>query len=175
MEQNQNFDFSIVKNLRMKRGMTAEALAGRAGITRATIAKLESGKGNPTIETLRALGKVFHLSACQLVEMAETGNIESARTAIYEKNGFRGFQIMLPGIEIFSLEASRGTRTISAPDLHDNTAEICMVISGRIKLTVLGESQTLEPGQAVRFKAIQDHELEALEDSNLILIHHLLI
>ncbi len=44
------FDFSIIRNLRMKQGLTAEALAQKADVTRATVVKLESGKGNPTIE-----------------------------------------------------------------------------------------------------------------------------
>jgi transcriptional regulator with XRE-family HTH domain len=44
--------------------------------SRATGVKLESGKGNPTIETLRALEQVFQLGVSQLVQMAETGTVE---------------------------------------------------------------------------------------------------
>ncbi len=174
MEQTQNFDFSIVRNLRMKRGMTAETLAGKANITRATIAKLESGKGNPTIETLSALGRVFQLTASQLVEMAEIEKPESGRRTAYDQDGFKGFQVNFSGFEIFYLEAAQGSRTISTPDLHDDTAEICMVLSGRVKVTVLDDPCILAPGESIRFKAIHDHELEAMEDSNLLLIHHLL-
>ncbi len=64
------FDFSVVGNLRMKQGLTAEALAQNAKTTWATIVKLESGKGNTTIEILSALGRVFQLGASQLVQMA---------------------------------------------------------------------------------------------------------
>ncbi|EMS81336.1 helix-turn-helix domain-containing protein [Desulfotignum phosphitoxidans] len=175
MKQKQNFDFSFVKNLRMKRGMTAETLAHEAGVTRATIAKLESGKGNPTIETLSALGKVFQMGASQLVEMAETGKSETGQKATYNKDGFHGIRMNFSGFELFHLEAPRGSRAVSVPDLHDNTAEICMVISGRVKITVLEDTRILKPGEAIRFKAIHDHELEALEDTTLLLIHHLLI
>ena len=172
--QTQNFDFSIVKNLRMKRGMTADVLAGKAGVTRATIAKLESGKGNPTIETLNALGRVFQLTASQLVEMAEIEKPEAGSQLTYNQDGFKGVHVNFSGLEIFYLEASKGSRTTSEPNLHDDTAEVCMVISGRIRIKVLDDILFLSPGDSVRFKAIHDHAIEAMEDSSLIMIHHLL-
>ena len=61
------FDFSIIKTLRMKWGLTAEELAARAGLTRATVAKIESGNGNPTIETIGAISRVVALSANELI------------------------------------------------------------------------------------------------------------
>ena len=36
-------------------------------------------------------------------------------------------------------------------------------------------ARILKPGEAIRLKAMHDHELEALEDTTLLLIHHLLI
>lgn len=174
MKQKQDFDFSIVRNLRMKRGLTAEALAKQADITRATIVKLESGRGNPTIETLAAIGSVFGLGAGRLAQMAETGTAESGRTTPYDRDGFKGFQVCFPGFELFYLKAPRGSRSVSRPDLHDHTAEICVVISGQVEITVQGDGTVLGPGDAMRFKALQDHELEIGADAELILIHHIL-
>jgi transcriptional regulator with XRE-family HTH domain len=170
----QKFDFSILRNLRMKRGMTAEGLAQKANITRATVIKLESGKGNPTIETLSALGRVFQLEASQLVQMAESGTTESGLTNAYEEGGFTGIQVRFPGFEIYHLKAGKGTKTESAPGLHDNTAEVCLVVSGRVRITVMGDPKELGPGAALRFKALQDHMLEVLDDAELLLIHHTL-
>lgn len=174
MTELNRFDFSIVRNLRMKRGMTAEALAKQADITRATIVKLESGKGNPTVETLGAIGSVFQLSASQLMQMAETCATESGRTTPFDRDGFKGLKTAFPGFEAYYLTAPAGSRSVSEPDLHENTAEICFVISGRVKITVLGETRELGPGSSLRFKALHDHEFEVTTDAELMLIHHFL-
>ncbi|WDP91945.1 MAG: helix-turn-helix transcriptional regulator [Desulfobacter sp.] len=174
MNECRNFDFSIVRSLRMKRGITAEALANQANITRATVVKLESGKGNPTVETLNAIGKVFGLTASQLIQMAETGGAESGRTAPYDRDGFKGVHISFPGFEAFHLKAPKGCRSVSVPELHDHTAEICLVTSGRLRISVMGTARELGPGEALRFKALHEHELEIMEDAQLLLIHHLL-
>ena len=158
----------------MKRGMTAEALAQKAQITRATVAKLESGRGNPTVETLSAIGKVFHITASQLVQMAETGTVEAGRTSPYDQDGFKGIKTAFSGFEAYHLTAPAGSRSASVPDLHEDTAEICFVISGRVRLRVLEETRELGPGSSLRFKALHDHELEVTEDAELMLIHHFL-
>ena len=174
MTELNRFDFSIVRTLRMKRGMTAEALAQNAAITRATIVKLESGKGNPTVETLGAIGRVFQLTASQLIQMAETCATESGRTTPFDQDGFKGMKTAFPGFEAYYLTAPAGSRSVSEPDLHENTAEICFVISGRVRVRVLGETTELTPGSSMRFKALLDHELEVTADAELMLIHHFL-
>ncbi len=156
----------------MKRGMTAEELAQRANVTRATVAKLESGKGNPTLETIFALGQVFQLTANELVKMAEAEKIETAKASFYDKNGIRGTCAGFPDFEIFHLKAGADVRALSEPHVHGNTAEVCMILSGKIRLTIMDKSHELGPGDAVRFKALQDHCLEILEESEFLLIHH---
>ena len=41
-----------ILRLRLDRGLTQEQLAKRVGATQSTIARLESGKGNPSLSTL---------------------------------------------------------------------------------------------------------------------------
>ncbi len=118
------------------------------------------------------MGQVFKLGASQLVQMAETGTAESGQKTVYDQDGFTGIQVRFPGFELYLLKADKGARTVSIPNLHDNTAEVCLVISGRVRLTVLGEPRELGPGNALRFKALQEHELETLADTELLLIHH---
>jgi len=166
------FDFSIIRTLRMKRGMTAEELAVRASMTRATVAKLESGKGNPTIETISALGTVFGLTAADLIRMAETGESEKGETRSYEKDGLKGIRVRYPDFEIYHLMADAGTKTVSEPGLHKNTAEVCLVISGRVRIGVMDVVHDLGPGEALRFKALHGHTLNILSDSSFLLIHH---
>ena len=44
-----------VRRLRLERGLSVVELAARSGVARATLTQLESGRGNPTIETIAAL------------------------------------------------------------------------------------------------------------------------
>ena len=74
------FDFSIIRTLRMKWGLSAEELAKRANVTRATVAKIESGDGNPTIETIESLSNVFQLTSSELIRLAEVAQCETAVT-----------------------------------------------------------------------------------------------
>jgi XRE family transcriptional regulator, regulator of sulfur utilization len=51
------FDFSVLKTLRLKQGLTAEPLAAKTNVTRATVAKMETGFNNPTVQTIHPLGE----------------------------------------------------------------------------------------------------------------------
>lgn len=169
------FDFSMIRTLRMKWGLTAEELAARAKVTRATVAKIESGNGNPTIETLAALSRVFQMPVSELIRMAETAHCEKGGGESYDENGFRGTRISFPGFEMFHLTAGAGAHAASEPEVHDNTAEICFVISGRIRLTVGDDAHELGPGDALRFKAIHDHRIDLITDAEFVLMHHNLL
>lgn len=148
------FDFSVIRNLRMKRGITAEKLAKEANLTRATVANLESGEGNPTIETIDALSSAFQMSSSGLVRLAEVKKCEAGQTKRFKKGGSLGTHIWFQNFEIYHFKAGQGTRKESDPKYHENTAEVCLVFSGKVNATVAGISHELGPGMAIRFKAM---------------------
>lgn len=78
----------------MKWGLTAEELAARAGLTRATVVKMESGYGNPTIETIAALSRAFTLSARELIRMAEVPRVETGKQTVFQDDVFTGEHIV---------------------------------------------------------------------------------
>lgn len=55
----------IIKELRTKKGMTQQQLADESGITLRTIQRIENGDVNPSLHSLKTLGKVleFDLSS----------------------------------------------------------------------------------------------------------------
>jgi XRE family transcriptional regulator, regulator of sulfur utilization len=171
-EKMNEFDFSIIRTLRMKWGLTAEELAVRAKVTRATVAKIESGSGNPTIETLAALSRVFQIPVSELIRTAESSLCEKGLSEPYDSQGIHGTRIGFPNFELFRLKAGAGIDQESEPSVHDNTAEICVVLSGRIRLSVRGETLELGPNGSLRFKALHSHRIEVLEDAEFLLIHH---
>lgn len=57
-----------LKKLRAERGMTQEALAEKAGLSRSYIARLELGQQDPTLGTLEKLAKALKVTVGELVE-----------------------------------------------------------------------------------------------------------
>ncbi len=148
------FDFSIIKTLRGKLGITTEELAERAKLTRATVVNIENGDGNPTINTIEAISRVFNLSSSELIRLAEVVQCEAASTGIFQQGTFKGPYIRFSNFELYHLKAKKGGSKDSDPEHHENTFETCMVISDRVKVTVGMQSHILEPGMALRFKAM---------------------
>lgn len=48
-----------ILDIRKSLGMTQEKFAELAGVTKRQIAEIETGKGNPTVETLHKIGRLF--------------------------------------------------------------------------------------------------------------------
>lgn len=57
-----------LKQLRAKRGWTQEQLAEKAGINRGYLARLETGRHDPTITTLEKLAKALRVKVAALLE-----------------------------------------------------------------------------------------------------------
>src|SRR5919109_4116259 len=68
-----------VRRLRTARGLSAAALARASGIARATLAELEAGRGNPTVETLYALASVLGVTLADLLVEAEAPAVQVVR------------------------------------------------------------------------------------------------
>jgi transcriptional regulator with XRE-family HTH domain len=166
------FDFSVLKTLRLKRGLTAEQLADKADVTRATIAKMETGFTNPTIQTIEALAGVFKLPTSDLVRLAEGVRLEQARVEPFSRPGYTGTRLYFDNLEIYVLRADGGSLIESDFELHEDTTEVCFVVSGRLVLTVGDQTIPMEPGMAMRFSAMQEHRFDIRENSEFLLIHY---
>ena len=57
-----------LKKLRLSRGLTQEALAKKAGISRAYLARLEMGLHDPHLSRLRKLAKALGVKVSTLVD-----------------------------------------------------------------------------------------------------------
>jgi transcriptional regulator with XRE-family HTH domain len=57
-----------LKTLRRRRGLTQEALAERAGLSRTYLARLETARQDPTLSTLVKLAKAFGVPVTALLE-----------------------------------------------------------------------------------------------------------
>jgi XRE family transcriptional regulator, regulator of sulfur utilization len=57
-----------LRTLRDKQAMTQEALAKKAGISRGYLARVETGRHEPTLTTLRKLAKALRVPVTALLE-----------------------------------------------------------------------------------------------------------
>jgi transcriptional regulator with XRE-family HTH domain len=57
-----------LRRLRAGQGMTQEILAKKAGISRVYVARLETGKQDPTLTTLKKLAKALKVKVGGLLE-----------------------------------------------------------------------------------------------------------
>ena len=55
-------DFSVLRDLRKRSGMSIETLAEKSSVSSSIISKLERNCTTPEMETLYKLAKVFHLT-----------------------------------------------------------------------------------------------------------------
>ncbi len=60
-----------IKFEREKRGLSQEALALMAGISRSAIWKIESGKVSPTLETLEKIAKALDMDFASLIDVTK--------------------------------------------------------------------------------------------------------
>jgi XRE family transcriptional regulator, regulator of sulfur utilization len=169
------YDFSVIRSLRKKRGISAEDLAARSGLTRATVVKVEAGQGNPTVATLGALAGVLGLSGSELLRLAEVEGLRRPETSRVRRAGYKGRRYRLGELEFFHLESPAGAALEFDPAWHGDTGETILVLSGRLRLLVGGQAQSLVPGEALGFKALHEHRLEVVEDSEYLILHHALI
>lgn len=79
-------EFNVkLQELRKKNGLTQEELAKELFVSRTAISKWESGRGYPSIDSLKAIAKFFSisidelLSGEELLNVAEENNIQSKR------------------------------------------------------------------------------------------------
>jgi len=163
-------DFSIVRTLRKKNGLTLEEVSNQSGISAAAISKLERNQHMMEIETLYRLSRVFGLSASDLLNLAESCSAHTKNSEKYTSGPFEFEQVGFKGIDCFYAKAKTGS-SLTKPEAHGDEYEICWVHQGKIQITLPKEQHTLLSGQALKFDAVLEHSYEILEDSELSIIH----
>jgi transcriptional regulator with XRE-family HTH domain len=62
----------ILQEKREKRGLSLNAFAAKAGLSRQTVAFIERGQRNPTLETLLRLSEVLETDLDEIIREART-------------------------------------------------------------------------------------------------------
>lgn len=161
----------IARTLRREResaGLSVSELARRAGISKATVSQLESGSGNPSVETLWALGVALEVpfavlvdqqaSAPTLIRAGDHTGVPAAAAA-YSATLLSASP---PGArrDVYLIQAEPGDPRRSAPH-HPGTTEHVILISGQAHIGPDGERVLLNPGDYLSYAGDIPHVFEA--------------
>jgi transcriptional regulator with XRE-family HTH domain len=168
--QDLTLDFSVVRDLRKRAGLTLEAVSQKSGVSIAGLSKLERNQNMAELDTLYRLARVFGLSATDLLNLAESCSAHCKEATPYISGPFNFEKVSFKGIDCFRARARAGGE-LSKPEAHGDEFEICWLHEGSIRITLPRESHTLEPGRALKFDAALAHNYEILADSELTILH----
>ncbi|MFM9372042.1 helix-turn-helix domain-containing protein [Streptomyces sp. Da 82-17] len=155
-----------LRRARTERGLSISELSRRSKIGKATLSQLESGAGNPTIETVFSLSRVLEVPISDLLDARPTSGLTVVRAEQQEVLSGEGVDLrQLQRIEsgdtvfeVFDQQVRAGCRQDSLG--HVGT-EHTIVQSGRLRVQVESQEVELGPGDYVGFDASLPHSYAA--------------
>jgi transcriptional regulator with XRE-family HTH domain len=158
-----------LRRLRSGRGLSAAALARESGVARATLAELEAGRGNPTVETLYGLARVLGVTFADLLVEAEAPPVHVVRAgegpqvpgAVVQARLLRQASADRTRVEMYDMRVVPGEARHADPH-QPGVVEQLLVHSGRLRVGPETGPVELGPGDFAVFEASVPHVYEVL-------------
>ncbi|MFC3226466.1 helix-turn-helix domain-containing protein [Marinibaculum pumilum] len=150
-----------LKALRAERGWSLEALAGRSGISRATLSRLENAEVSATAIVLGRLCAAYGLTLSRLMHMVEAGFPAIVRRDtqplwVDPDTGFRRRAVSPPAQalagEALECELAPGTTLTYDLPPRPGLEHHLLLREGRLTVTVDGHDHALQPGDCLRYR-----------------------
>lgn len=159
---------SRIRRLRAERGLTLEALAGRAGISTAMLSKMERGAVNPTLVVAMRVAAGLGMTISELI------GVEARRPAVKvaaaQRAAFRDPETgverqVFPALEGGSLAFMRvvlpaGASTGEHPPHRPGTETYLLIEHGTLRAIVGADEFLLEKGDAFYFEGDVLHRFD---------------
>jgi transcriptional regulator with XRE-family HTH domain len=149
--------------------VSAVELSRRSGVARNTIAALERGEGNPTVDTLYALADALGVPLAELLHTPEEGPkvVRAGEGAHVEGAALDAHlleRIDRPGLlgELYAIRFHPGSAR-QAPPHPFGVEELLHVHAGRVRVGPADAPIELGPGDYARYPGSVPHVYEALE------------
>jgi transcriptional regulator with XRE-family HTH domain len=161
---------AALRRERRRSGLSLTEVARRAGIAKSTLSQLESGTGNPSIETLWALCVALDTPfsrlldpprpAVQVIRAGEGPTVAAAR-ADYQATLLTACP---PGArrDVYRITAEPGPGRLSDPHMP-GVVEHAVLSAGRALVGLADSPVELAPGDYVCYPADVPHVFQALE------------
>jgi transcriptional regulator with XRE-family HTH domain len=156
--------------MRAEHGWTLRDLAARADVSKALLSKIETGDGNPAMETLFRIASALGCSMSELleVEIAELAVVRADEgRAIASEHGELVTRV------IFAMGAFRRAEIAEftmVPNVRSEwrgrsdygLTEFAVVLEGSVRAGVVGDTRLLGPGDAISFRHGAENIYESL-------------
>jgi transcriptional regulator with XRE-family HTH domain len=159
-----------IRRLRRERGFSIGELSRRSGLSKQTLSKVEQGDGNPTVDTLAALGKALDVAPRQL--LTEWGS------AVYVQRGDDGLWQEHDGwsermldqtygsgyVHTLMMRLERGKPCAPVPGHSLGTLHHIYVFSGTLRTGPVEDQVELSAGDFARFPGDVPHQHTCLSE-----------
>ena len=166
-----------VKQLRTERGWSLEALATASGVSRSMLSQIEREQANPTLAVTFRIARAFEMSLADLVETpgATTSiNVIRANDRAHRYRSDKDCQIrtlsplnLEKDVEFYEVQLQAGGALRSAAH-YEGTREFLTVQKGRVRVESAGDSEVLERGDSVSYRADVPHAIVNLGRSEAL-------
>jgi transcriptional regulator with XRE-family HTH domain len=164
------------KKFRDEMGISQQALARRAGLSKQTIVGIEAGRANPTVETLEVLADALGVSArALLTEMGNEVLFQAGGLVHWQEQGDISVRYLDQAYgsgyvqnAVIRLEARRGAARSRAGTR--GMLRHCYVLEGRVELGPEGLTVEADEGDFLRFPGEGPHLFRALTSSALVFV-----
>ncbi len=157
-----------VRQLRAERGWSLEALAHASGVSRSMLSQIEREQANPTLAVTFRIARAFGMSLADLVEApGATTSISVIRAQdrahFYRSDKDCQIRTLSPlnlekDVEFYEVQLQEGGALRSAAHF-EGTREFLTVQKGRVRLESAGDSEVLERGDSVSYRADVPHAI----------------
>ena len=163
---------AALKRERTRAGLSIAELARRAGIGKSTLSQLESGDGNPSVETLWALSVALGVQFSALVDAprpaVEVIRFGEGTTFVAGEADFYSATLLSaarPGTrrDMYLIRAEPGKPRVSDPHARGVTEHVVLTV-GRALVGPRDAPVELAPGDYVNYPGDVEHVFDALED-----------
>ncbi|MFD3700325.1 helix-turn-helix domain-containing protein [Streptomyces sp. NPDC058646] len=162
-----------VRELREAQGMSLSELARRSGIGKGTLSELESGRRNPTLETLYALTTALKVPlSTALLDLTSPATISGHAVDAVLVERFEA-EADDSVAETYRIRIRAGTRQESAAHAI-GTVEHLVVFAGTARVGTLSAPALIGPGMHGSWPADVPHlyEAPAGDVEALLIVHH---
>ena len=164
-----------VRRFREERNLSLAELARRAGLAKQTLSTLETGEGNPTVDTLYAIAKALGISVGRLV--SEYGSpvlvVHASEEGWQDHRGsdLRELaEIYGSGLVQMRLTRFRKDHPVVSEPHSVGVLEHVYVLEGRMLLGPIDRLEPLVAGDFIRFPGDVLHSYTSISDESLLLV-----
>jgi transcriptional regulator with XRE-family HTH domain len=165
----------LVRAQRVARGMSLGDLARASGLSKTILARIESGAGNPSIETLWRLTRALRIPLGMVLADDPVPRVRVIRhesgQELQTGSGMSAWLVHVTGREhrsdLIELAVPGGVTWRSEPHVP-GVEELIVCVAGRIRVGPVGEEAELDRGDAVWFAADVPHSYAALRDARAL-------